>query len=68
MRLVKIRKGEHKGKRGFIIKEEGDEATVQLEGEEKPVKVKIDWVKVLNVILSILEIVKIAFSNKNLKR
>ena len=68
MRMIKIKRGEHKGKRGFIISEEGGEATVKLEGEEKPVKVKIDWIRVLNVVLSILEFLKIALTNKNVKR
>ena len=64
MKVVKIKKGPHKGKIGQILSEKDGEATVAIEGEEKPVKVKIDWIKVLNFLATILEIIKLSLTKK----
>ena len=64
MKFVRIKTGKHKGRVGKVIKEFGEEgeALVEVKGEEKPVRVRIDWLEALkfvsrliNFILSIME-------------
>lgn len=62
MKFVKIKEGPYRGKRGLIISKDEKEYTVKIEGEDKPQKVKINWVKVLGVIMTILEIIKLSLS------
>ena len=48
MKFVKIKKGPFKGRVGQVIKEEGEDITVEIEGEPKPYTFKIDWLQVLS--------------------
>ena len=57
MKLVKIKRGPFKGRIGKVLKTEGDEVTVAIEGEDKPVKIKIDWIKVLNFVSTLLSVI-----------
>ena len=48
MKFVKIKKGPFKGRVGQVIKEEGEDITVKIEGEPEPYTFKIDWLQVLS--------------------
>lgn len=64
MKIGKITKGEHKGKVGQIISENNGVAFIAIEGEPQPVRVRIDWLKVLGFVTTVLELLKLLLKNK----